>query len=151
METKTREVKIAENISNVESKNAILLKELITEINKYLTQNKQEIGCLADILKRIFYSGLTSLINVSKKSWALHQKRCIRLYEILLCLQRHCSATIKEIYDFGITKQDEIAFIHTKNYNSHHQKRCSTSSCRIYHITCCDKNILKKITYAKNI
>lgn len=80
METKTREVKIAENILNVESKNAILLKELITEINKYLTQNKQEIGCLADILKRIFYCGLTSLINVSKKSWALHQKRCIRLY-----------------------------------------------------------------------
>lgn len=80
MENKSQEIKISENILNKESKNAILLEELISEINKYLTQNKQEIGCLADILKRIFFSGLTSVLNVSKKSWALHQKkRCIRI------------------------------------------------------------------------
>lgn len=75
MENKSQEIKISENILNKESKNAILLEELISEINKYLTQNKQEIGCLADILKRIFFSGLTSVLNVSKKSWALHQKK----------------------------------------------------------------------------
>ena len=75
MENKSQEVKLSENILKKENINAILLKELISEINKYLTQNKQEIGCLADILKRIFFSGLTSLLNVSKKTWALHQKK----------------------------------------------------------------------------
>lgn len=73
MENKSQEIKKSENILKKENKNAILLQELISEINKYLTQNKQEIGCLADILKRIFYSGLTSLINVSK-----NLGRCIR-------------------------------------------------------------------------
>lgn len=59
-------------ITNYEHQNAVLLNELIVEINKFLSQNKQEIGSLAEVLKRIFFSGMKCLINVSKISNALH-------------------------------------------------------------------------------
>lgn len=51
---------------NILNKNGILLKELICEIENILAQNKLEIANLADILKRIFFSGLICQINVSK-------------------------------------------------------------------------------------
>lgn len=66
MEIKEQEAEINQKLVNHCTKNAILLKELIFEINKYLSQNKQEISSLADILKKIFYSDLTCILNVSK-------------------------------------------------------------------------------------
>lgn len=73
METNSKEsVEIL--VKNEVEKNAILLSDLIVEINIFLDGNKQNIGKLAEILKRIFFYGIKCRINVSKKIEKLHQK-----------------------------------------------------------------------------
>ena len=47
-----------------ENRNEKLLNELIQEIEKFLKNNKKQVECLAEIIKRIFYCGLTVKGNV---------------------------------------------------------------------------------------
>lgn len=67
METVEKSEEVHEDFLTVdENKNAKLLSELFREIENFLINNKQEISNLADVIKRIFYSGLTCKLNVSR-------------------------------------------------------------------------------------
>lgn len=67
METVEKSEEVHEDFLRVEeSKNSKLLSELVREIENFLANNKQSISSLADVIKRIFYCGLTFKVNVSR-------------------------------------------------------------------------------------
>lgn len=69
-----------------ENKNSRLLCELVNEIEKFLTNNKQSISSLADVIKRIFYCGLTCKINVSEIRANSFESKCKRaIFIFALC------------------------------------------------------------------